>query len=101
MTAFRAISLSAHGAFEILLGLATMVAPFVLGFGVAGGVAAMIVGLLLVGAALSTVDARSINVGAHYAFDYAMALATIVAALGSGLAAGDRHATAFLAAVAV
>jgi hypothetical protein len=101
MTVFRGISLSAHGAVEIVLGLATMVAPFLFGFGTAGGVAALLIGLTLVGAALSTVDARTINVAAHYAFDHTMAIAILVAALTLGIVAGDRHATAYLAAVAV
>ena len=101
MTAFRAISLSAHGAVEIALGLATMVAPFVLGFGTAGGIAALLIGLVIVGSALTTVDMRSINVGAHYALDHVMAPAILLAALGLGILAGDRHATAYLAAVAV
>jgi hypothetical protein len=101
MTVFRAISLSAHGAIEIVLGLMTMVAPFVFGFGVSGGIAALLIGMLLVGAALSTVDARTVNVAAHYTFDHVVAFAILVAALGVGLVAGDKHATAYLAAVAV
>jgi hypothetical protein len=101
MTVFRAISLSAHGAIEIVLGLMTMVAPFLFGFGVAGGVTALLIGMLLVGAALTTVDARTVNVAAHYTFDYVVALAILVAALALGLLAGDKHATAYLAAVAV
>jgi hypothetical protein len=101
MTVFRAISLPAHGAVEILLGLMTMVAPFLFGFGVAGGIAALLIGLLLVGAALTTVDRHAMNVGAHYAFDYVAALGILVAALAVGIFAGDKHATAYLAAVAV
>jgi len=101
MTVFRAISLSAHGAIEILLGIATMVAPFLLGFSTAGGIASLLIGLLLVGAALSTIDARSMNVAAHYAWDHAATIAVLGAALALGILAGDRHATAYLAAVAV
>jgi hypothetical protein len=86
---------------EIALGLVTMVAPFLLGFGVAGGIAALLIGLVIVGAALTTIDPRSINVGAHYALDHVMAVAMVVAALGLGVLAGDRHATAYLAAVAI
>ena len=101
MTAFRAISLPAHGVVEITVGLVTMVAPFLLGFGTAGGIAALLIGLIIVGAALTTIDTRSLNVGAHYALDNVMALAMIVAALALGFLAGDRHATAYLAAAAV
>ena len=101
MTVFRGISLSAHGAVEILLGLATMVAPFLFGFSTAGAIAALLIGMTLVGAALSTVDARSINVAALHAFDHAVAIAILGAALALGILAGDRHATAYLAAVAV
>jgi hypothetical protein len=101
MTVFRGISLSVHGAVEVVLGLATMVAPFLFGFGTAGAIAALLIGLTLVGAALSTVDARSVNVAAHYAFDHTAAIAILVAAPALGVLAGDRHATAYLAAVAV
>jgi hypothetical protein len=101
MTVFRAISLQTHGAIEILLGIATMVAPFLLGFSTAGGIAALLIGLVLVGAALSTIDARSINVAAHHAWDHTATLTMLVAALALGILAGDRHATAYLAAVAV
>jgi hypothetical protein len=101
MTVFRGISLSAHGAVEVLLGLATMVAPFLFDFSTAGAIAALLVGLTLVGAALSTLDARTVNVAAHHAFDQAIAIAVLVAALALGIVADDRHATAYLAAVAV
>jgi hypothetical protein len=101
MTVFRAISLSAHGPIEIVLGFATMVAPFLLGFTTAGAIASVLIGLLLVGAALSTIDARSMNVAAHYAWDQAAAIAMLGAALALGVLGGDRHATAYLAAMAV
>jgi hypothetical protein len=101
MTAFRAISLSVHGAIEMMLGLATLVAPFVLGFGAPGAIVAVAVGAVLIGAALSTVDARTINVSAHHAFDHTISLAILVAALGLAAFAGDHHATAYLAAVAI
>ena len=101
MTAFRAISLPAHGAMEIALGLVTMVAPFLLGFGAAAGITSLLIGLVIVGAALNTIDPRSINVGAHYALDHVMALTMLVAALALGILAGDRHATAYLAAAAI
>ena len=52
MTAFRLISLPFHGALELLLGVSTMAAPFVLGFGAAGTVVGLVVGALVVGLAL-------------------------------------------------
>jgi hypothetical protein len=85
----------------MLVGIATMAAPFLLGFGTAGGIAALLIGLVIVGAALNTIDTRQINVGAHYALDHVMALAMLLVALALGIFAGDRHATAYLAAAAV
>lgn len=99
MTAFRLISFSAHGAFEMLIGLVTLVAPFLFGFGVAGAVISIAIGLLAVGLALSTTDS-GVAVGAHYAFDYGLTIATLVAALLVGLA-GDSAAVIYLACAGV
>jgi hypothetical protein len=90
MTALRLISLPAHGALELLLGLAALVAPFVAGFAPAGLLVSVALGVLLVGLALSTTDV-SLPVTAHFAFDHTLALATVGAALLLGLS-GDRVA---------
>jgi hypothetical protein len=59
MTVFRLISLPFHGALELAIGLATMVAPFVLGFGDAGTVIGVVIGALVVGLALGAALAES------------------------------------------
>ncbi len=78
MTAFRLIPFHAHGALEFLVGLATMVAPFALGFTPAGTVVAVAVGATLVGLALgSTTDERgvpAVSISTHHAADYGLAL---------------------------
>ena len=102
MTAFRLMSLPSHGAMELLSGLGLMAAPFVLGFGAAGTLVAVVVGTLVVGLALSAAvaDTGAVDVAAHYAYD----LGVVVGLLGAGVvvaAAGDGlAATTFLAAAA-
>jgi hypothetical protein len=91
MTAFRLISLPFHGALELAIGLATMVAPFVLGFGAAGTVVGVLVGALIVGLALGAAVSESgtIDITAHYAYDVGLALGL----LGAGIvlaASGDK-----------
>lgn len=89
MTAFRVLSLSSHGAIELLLGLLLIVAPFALGFELAAGVIAVTAGALLVGLALSA--DQSLPVSAHHAFDHALAAALLAAAVIVGFG-GDRGA---------
>jgi len=102
MTAFRLMSLPSHGAMELLIGLGLMAAPFVLGFGAAGTLVAVVVGTLVVGLALSAAvaDTGAVDVAAHYAYD----IGVVVGLLGAGVvvaAAGDGlAATTFLAAAA-
>jgi hypothetical protein len=75
------------------IGLATMVAPFVLGFGAAGTVTGVVVGALIVGLALSAAVAETgtIDIAAHYAYDVGLALGL----LGAGIVlavSGDQPA---------
>jgi hypothetical protein len=102
MTVFRLISLPLHGALELAIGLATMVAPFLLGFEPAGTVVAVVVGALVVGMALSAAVAESgtVDIAAHYAYDLGLALGLMGA--GAVLAAsGDTPAAVwFLSAAA-
>jgi len=102
MTAFRLISLPAHGALELMLGLALMAAPFVLGFSMAAVVVAVAVGAVVAGLALSAAvaDTGAIDIAAHYTYDLALA----VGALGAGIVfalAGDGPAAGSLLAVGV
>jgi hypothetical protein len=98
MTVARLIPLSLHAALEMLLGLAIMAAPFLLGLGPGAAIVGVVLGTLLVGLALSlTVDDGALSVGAHYAFDYGLVLGLLGAAIVVGIA-GDRAGTAALAA---
>ena len=102
MTALRLISLPTHAALELLAGLAVMVAPFVLGFGPAGMVSAVVLGALIAGLALTaaSADSSTLPISAHFAFDRGLALGLLGGALVLGLA-GDRAAAALFAAAAV
>ena len=105
MTALRLISLPVHAALEMLVGLATMAAPFVLGFGPAGAIVGVSVGALLVGLALAGtapagVGRQTLSVASHHAFDYGLATGLVGAAAVVGLA-GDRIAAVFFAAAAI
>ena len=73
----RSISLPLHAALELALGLALLAGPFALGLDPAGLVAAVSLGVLMVGLALAGPD--SLPLSAHQSFDLAL-----VAALGGG-----------------
>lgn len=99
MTALRPVSLPVHGALELLVGLATMAAPFALGFSPAGSMLAVVAGALIVGLSLGAVapdgPRPALPVATHHAFDYALASGLLGAAVLLGLA-GDRTASAYL-----
>ena len=96
----RGIPLSAHGAIEMIAAPAVMAAPFLLGFGVAATVAAVLVGVALLGLALQTEGSeRSVPLSAHAGFDYALALASVLSGVGIGLVTGEWYATVFLVGV--
>jgi hypothetical protein len=97
MTSTRPISLPAHGALELLVGLAALVAPFALGFGPAGVIVGVTFGVVVIGLALWTTDSE-LPVSAHFAFDHASALAAVAAAVLLGLS-GDRTAAIVLGAL--
>jgi hypothetical protein len=99
MTLARLIPLSMHAALEMLLGMVTMVAPFLLDLGPGATVVAVALGTLVVGMALSlAVDDGSLPLHAHHAFDYGLVFGLLGAAIVVGLA-GDRAGTALLAGV--
>jgi hypothetical protein len=95
VTALRLIPLPIHAALQLLIGLTTMVAPFVVGFGLPAAVVAVAIGALITGVALAgTVDERgssAVSVSALYAFDYGVAIGLVGAAAVLGLA-GDAPA---------
>ena len=96
MTALRPLSLPAHGAAELTLGALTMAAPFLLGFGSAGTVLAVVAGAVAFGLALSAAD-PSVSVRAHHTYDHAMAVAMLGSAVVLGLL-GDALAVVYFGA---
>ena len=102
MTALRLISLPTHAVLELLGGLALMAAPFALGFTPAGLVAAVAIGALVVGLALSATpnEGSGLPIAAHFAFDRGLAVGLLGGALVLGLA-GDTAAAAVFAAAAL
>src|SRR5438128_4013337 len=59
MTAFRLMSLPAHGAMELLVGLGLMASPFVLGFSAGATLVTVVVGALVAGLALGAAVAET------------------------------------------
>jgi hypothetical protein len=98
MTALRPnISLPLHGAFELLIGMLALVAPFALGFALAGAVLSILIGVCAVGLALDAAQ-QPARVSAHQAFDYGIAFAAVLVAVPLALA-GDAAAALFLGAL--
>jgi hypothetical protein len=96
MTASRPISLALHGAFELLLGLLALIAPFVLGFAPAGTVVSVLIGACAVGLALDATQTE--RVSAHHALDYGLAFGAVVVALPLAIA-GDGTAALAIGAI--
>jgi hypothetical protein len=90
----RRLSLPEHGAVELLVGIALIAAPFVLGFGPAGLLAGIAAGVVVVGLALSDTMA----IATHMAADTAVAFALLGVAVA--LAAGGERSTGGVFAVA-
>jgi hypothetical protein len=89
----RRLSLPAHGAVELLLGLALIAAPFAFALGPGGLVACLTAGALVTGLGLSA----EMPVSTHMAADTAVALAMLAAAVavsGADALAGGVLATA-------
>ena len=83
MTTLRLVPLPVHGALEMLVGLALMVAPFVLGLTTAGMIVVVVVGAVVVGLALQSIetDRGPVYVSAHYAADHGLVLGMAAAAI--------------------
>ncbi len=100
MTVLRpTISLPTHGALELPIGVLALVAPFALGFGLAGAVVSVLVGVCIVGLALDAAQ-HPARVSAHQALDYGIAFAAVVVAVPLALA-GEAAAALFLGAAGV
>ena len=92
----RTISLPNHAALELALGLALMTGAFALGLEPTGLVAAVSLGVLMVGLALA--GPESLPLSSHQAFDVALVAALAGGAIGLGLG-GDAAAGLLLAVV--
>jgi hypothetical protein len=103
MTVFRAVPLSLHGALEVLAAPAIVAAPLALGLGEATSVVAFVIGVVLLGHALSIYGdgRRTVPLSAHAGFDYLLAIAAMVSGVAIGIATGDGAATGFLVGVGV
>jgi hypothetical protein len=106
MTLLRLIPMHVHAVLETLLAPAIIVAPFVLGFEPAAMVAAVVLGMLLMGTALAAGAAlgespgRGLRVTAHASLDLGFALAALFAAVAFG-SAGQPAAGLFFGLVAL
>ena len=89
----RRLSLPEHGAVELLVGVALIGAPFVLGFGPAALLASMAAGAILAGLALSD----TLPISTHMAADTLAAAALLGVAVALA-AAGENVAAGILAA---
>jgi hypothetical protein len=88
-----------HAALELVVGIAVMSAPLVLGFDSLGALIGVVIGVLLVGLALSAASSEGdggLSIGAHAAADWAIAVTMIGTASVLGVV-GDVAAFAFLA----
>ncbi|MGH2954920.1 MAG: hypothetical protein ACRDK9_13080 [Solirubrobacterales bacterium] len=98
----RAIPLWAHVVVEMVAAPAIMVAPFLLDFGPGATVAAVTIGVLLLGHALQVEGPRrTVPLSAHAGFDYVLAVASMIGGLAIGTAADEWAAGAFLVGVGV
>lgn len=93
------ISLPTHALVELLGGCVLLLAPFALGFGAAGTVAAVTAGVLLVGLALAGVASSTLALGVHRSFDQLLVAGLALCGLVLALA-GDPLAGLVLAALA-
>ena len=103
MTALRFIPLPIHSAIEMLIGLALGAAPFALGLSTAATFVGVVVGVLVVGLSLHSLDTgtgEGIRLGAHLAADQGIALG-LAAAAAVLAAAGDPRPAALFAIAAL
>jgi hypothetical protein len=93
----RKVSVSIHGALEVIAAPAIMAAPFLLDFGRTATVLSVALGAILLGLALQLEGPRrTIPLSAHAGFDYALATVAVVGGLAIGLSSNDWAAASFL-----
>lgn len=96
MTALRIFSFSMHAALELMVGLALIFAPLVLGLSLVGAAVAIVLGALLCGLALEAAgEPGALRMTDHHAFDQTAVATLVGAALPLGLS-GDRSAALLL-----
>lgn len=100
MTRNRRFTVSTHGVIELALGLATLVSPVLLRFAGSGIVAAVVLGSLIVGLAVTVSDDRRASLGWHHLCDLLLVVTTALVALGLA-EAGQGSAALFFAGLAV
>jgi hypothetical protein len=93
----RRVSVSIHGALEVLAAPAIMIAPFLLDFGTTATVLCVTLGAVLFGLALQLEGPRrTIPLSAHAGFDYVLATGAVVGGIAIGLSSNDWAAASFL-----
>jgi len=106
MTLLRLVPIHVHAVLETLMAPVLIVAPFVLGFEPAPMIAAVLLGVLVMGTALATGASLSgsgdggLRVSAHASFDLGIAIAAAFSAIVFGFS-GDPVAGLFFGVVAI
>lgn len=105
MTLLRLIPIHVHAVLETILAPVLIVAPFVFGFSASALVASVVLGVLVMGTALSTSAALAgqdggSRVSAHASLDIGFATAAAVCSFAFGFS-GDPVAGLFFGAVAI
>jgi len=100
MTLNRRFTLPAHGVVEVVLGMITLFSPALFSFGHGGVVAAILLGSLLIGMAVTVSADNGSSLGWHHLFDVTFVVATAIAAFCLAVA-GEASAAVFLAALAI
>jgi hypothetical protein len=105
MTLLRLIPIHVHAVLETILAPVLIVAPFAFGFSPGALVASVVLGVIVMGHALSTGATLAgqeggMRVSAHASFDMVLALASLACAVGFGLVQ-DPAAALFFGVVAV
>jgi hypothetical protein len=106
MTLARIVPLPIHAALQVALAPIVIAAPFVLGLGAPAYVAALVIGVLMMGSGLTTaasLDGRvppsGVRISAQIDFDLGIALALSLTALGFAIV-GEMAAAGLFAATA-
>ena len=105
MTLLRLIPIHVHAVLETILAPVLIVAPFAFGFSPGALIASVVLGVLVMGTALSTGAALAgqqggLRVSAHASLDMGLALAALACSIGFGVMQ-DPAAGLFFGAVAI